>query len=257
MLGRGAVRKVLGQFAEIVAVLRTRLSSPSAFFFRAGMSAAGLFSVQTKISRSTTVSGRTNSLLWVVVIFHTSSWLMMILEPTSLRITSWVRSWLRMLFLKSSKSWPALGDFALQIFHGGDFILLANLVQRLTTSVSTLMPMSLPRCTSSELSIRSRSRSFSFAATCSRICSGVQVAAVLLRLAGESVARFLQVFSRNDFVVDAGDDFLDHVALVLRSRGNAKAGENQRENQPVAWFHHRNLLVFQFIASIPAEAIRF
>ena len=52
---------------------------------------------------------------------------------------------------------------------------------RLTTSVSTFMPMSLARCTSSELSIRSRSTSFCASATLSSNLIRSAVVTVLLR----------------------------------------------------------------------------
>src|SRR4029077_10095817 len=57
------------------------------------------------------------------------------------------------------------------------------------------------------------------------------------RFAFQRSPRFLQILAGDDFVVDAGDNFLDHGALGLRAHGNAQAREKQWKNQPLAWSH--------------------
>ena len=112
-------------------------------------------------------------------------------EPTSREITCWVSILLRILFLKSSQ----LNPWALTAFSSSSisFRLFPIRIWSscFTTSVSTLMAKSLPRCSSSDWSIRSRRALFwrSSSATCN--CSGVHFPLHSCRASSSALARAL------------------------------------------------------------------
>ncbi len=64
------------------------------------------------------------------------------------------------------------------------------------------------------------------------------------------LARLLQVLARDDIVVHARHNLLDHGALGLRGGGNSQTRENERQNQPLAWFHRvARPPVYRFVSS--------
>ena len=154
-----------------------------------------------------------------------------------MRINSCVSKLVANLALEVLEILAALGDLRLQRFHGGHFVLLADGVQPLDdlgVDVNAIILGALheqgliDQIAKQVLFLRRDLLANLFR---SAFRAGVP------RFTLEGGSRVRQVLPRDDLVVHAGDNFLDHGALRLRARGNAEAREKKRKNQPFAWFH--------------------
>ena len=123
------------------------------------------------------------------------------------------------LALEIFKILAALGHLGFQRFHRWQFVLLADCVQAFDDVGVDGESIILGALCEQGLVDQIAQQVLFLRRDCRLNLLQSALRAIILHFALEGGSRVLQIFPRNDVVVHAGDNFLDHSALGLRGAG--------------------------------------